>query len=341
VSIPTPPEVKPLAPGADLIAHTQLNGRPVSQLTFLEKSLLFAELARASYFCRTIAGQLAEDIGFPETRFYDREGAQAYLFGNETDAVICCRGTEPHEWNDIRADLNAFMDAAETVGRVHRGFRSEVNELWPRLEQALVSNERVLWFAGHSLGGAMTAICAGRCYLSHIKSSPEAVFTYGSPRVGDGRYINHIKLNYYRWVNNNDIVTRVPPRWMGYRHGGIEVYANRRGRVSGVTGLLRVRDRWWGFWRTILKGRVDHFADHLMGEYLWVIDRALDQERAGLHAPALERLLKKIGCPSVVPQPVVSQPVVPQLAPEAPHFVVMREGETDDVAEVVDVSEAG
>lgn len=294
MSLPTPQETKKLDAGETLTAITRLDGRQLGELTFLEKSLLFAELSRAAYFPRTIAGQLAEDVGFPETRFYDRDGAQAYIFGNETDAVVCCRGTEPNEWNDIRADLDAVYDVAETVGRVHRGFKREVNDLWPRLEQALVSNERILWFAGHSLGGAMTAICAGRCYLSHIKSAPEAVYTYGSPRVGDKAYVNHVQLRYFRWVNNNDIVPRVPPAWLGYRHAGHEIYLNRHGRISNVTGLLKFRDRWWGFVRTLKKWRVDHFSDHLMGEYITALQKIVEQENAGHRPKALDKVLAKI-----------------------------------------------
>lgn len=290
--LPQPKNTKELSPGEQLTPITRLEGRSISELTFLEKSLLFAELSRASYFPRTVAGRLAEAVGLDEVRFYDRDGAQAYLFANETDAVICCRGTEPNEWNDIRADLDAVTDVAETVGRVHRGFKREVNDLWPRLEQALVSNERVLWFAGHSLGGAMTAICAGRCYLSHIRSAPEAVFTYGSPRVGNKRYVNHVKLAYYRWVNNNDIVPRVPPRLFGYRHAGTEIYINRRGRVSGVTGLMRLRDRFWGFLKSLRRWRIDHFSDHLMAEYITAIENAVAQDRAGVRPKALARLME-------------------------------------------------
>lgn len=296
--LPKPKNVEKLARGDELVAITRLEGRGVGELTFLEKSLLFAELSRASYFPRTVAGQLAEDVGFPETRFYDRDGAQAYVFGNETDAVVCCRGTEPNEWNDIKADLDAVYDVAETVGRVHRGFKREVDDLWPRLEQALVSNERILWFAGHSLGGAMTAICAGRCYLSHIKSAPEAVFTYGSPRVGNQRYVNHVKLAYYRWVNNNDIVPRVPPAFLGYRHAGHEIYLNRRGRISNVGGMSKMHDRWWGFLRSLRRWRIDHFSDHLMGEYINAIERAVEQENAGSRPKALQKVLERIGCPS-------------------------------------------
>ncbi|TWT38133.1 Lipase (class 3) [Posidoniimonas corsicana] len=252
--------------------------QPISELTFLQQSLLFAELSRLSYFSRGEAGRLANEIGLPETRYYDRDGAQAYVFGNDSDCVVTCRGTEPHEWNDIRADLDAVTDVAETVGRVHRGFKREVDDLWPRLEKALQSNERTLWFTGHSLGGAMTAICAGRCKISQIPANPAGLFTFGAPRVGNRRYVNHVKLNYFRWVNNNDIVPRVPPTWLGYRHAGVEVYLNRNGRISAVDGLMRARDRFWGFMRSLRRFRIDQFSDHNMGEYIEAIRRAVQEE---------------------------------------------------------------
>ena len=296
--LPTPKPIEQDDRGFSLETTSRLEGRPIEELSFLEKSLLFAELSRASYFTRTVAGRIAEQAGLPETRFYDRDGAQAYMFGNDTDAVVCCRGTEPNEWNDIQADLDAVTDAAETVGRVHRGFKREVDDLWPRLEQALVSNERTLWFTGHSLGGAMTAICAGRCRLSHIRSTPTGVFTFGSPRVGNKRYVNHIEMRYFRWVNNNDIVPRTPPSWFGYRHAGTEVYLNRHGRISGVTGVLRMRDRFWGFVRTLRKWRIDHFSDHLMTEYIKSIKAAAEQERAGVRSKPLEKLLARVDEPS-------------------------------------------
>ncbi|MEM6330250.1 MAG: lipase family protein [Planctomycetota bacterium] len=272
-----PPSAETQPEAAPLETFTRLNG-PVGDLTLLEKSLLFAELSCLSYFSRAVAGHGANEIGFPETRFYDRDGAQAYLFANASDTVIICRGTEPHEWNDIQADLDAVTDVAETIGRVHRGFKREVDDLWPRLEEALISNELPLWFAGHSLGGAMAAICAGRCKLSHINSTPEALFTYGSPRVGNQRYVNHVRLKYYRWVNNNDIVPRVPPRWLGYRHTGHEFYLDRNGRLSDIDGVLRLRDRFWGFLRSLKRWRIDHFSDHLMGEYITAIRRLMEED---------------------------------------------------------------
>ncbi len=257
---------------------------PIESLSFLRRSLLFAELANLSYLSRGDAGQLAYRIGLPEIRFYDRDGAQAYIFANEDDTVVTCRGTEPQDWNDVRADLDLGTALSETVGWVHRGFKREVDDLWPRLEQALVNNTRTLWFTGHSLGGPMAAICAGRCKLSHIRSNPRALFTYGSPRVGNRRYVNYVQIEAYRWVNNNDIVTRVPPAWLGFRHKGQELYLDADGRIRRHTGWQRAKDRWRGFVRGLRERRFDHFTDHSIGEYIRHIRAAVEEaERLLIH----------------------------------------------------------
>lgn len=262
---------------ADCTIHSSLSG-PIESLGFLRQSLLFAELSNLSYLSRAQAGRLAYGIGFPEIRFYDRNGAQAYIFANQHDAVVTCRGTEPHDWNDVRADLDLATARAETCGWVHRGFKREVDELWPRLEQALVSNRRTLWFAGHSLGGAMAAICAGRCRLSYIRSNPRALFTFGSPRIGNKRYVNYVQMEAYRWVNNNDIVTRVPPRWLGYRHKGQEIYLNAYGQIRRLCPWQRTKDRWRGFLRGLREGRFDHFSDHSIGQYIGHIWNAVQED---------------------------------------------------------------
>jgi triacylglycerol lipase len=262
---------------AEVTTYSTLEG-PIESLSFLRRSLLFAELSNLSYLSRAEAGRLAYRIGFPEIRFYDRDGAQAYIFANDDDAVVTCRGTEPHDWNDVRADLDLSTVVAETRGWVHRGFKREVDDLWPRLEQALVNNSRTLWFTGHSLGGAMAAICAGRCRLSYIRSNPRALFTFGSPRIGSRRYVNYVQLEAHRWVNNNDIVTRVPPAWLGFRHKGTEVYLNAYGKIRRLTGWQRVKDRWRGFVRGLREGRFDHFADHSIGQYIQHIRTAVEED---------------------------------------------------------------
>jgi triacylglycerol lipase len=267
-----------LLDGADDGRITSTIAGPIESLSMLRRSLLFAELSNLSYMSRAEAGYLAYKIGFPEIRFYDRDGAQAYIFGNDDDAVVACRGTEPHDWNDVRADLDLGTMVSEAAGRVHRGFKREVDDLWPRLEQALTTNRRTLWFTGHSLGGAMAAICAGRCKLSHIHSTPRALYTFGSPRIGNRRYVNYVQIEAYRWVNNNDIIPRLPPAWLGYRHKGQEIYLNAYGKIRRLTGWQRVKDRWRGFVRGLREGRFDHFADHSIGRYIEHIRSAVEEE---------------------------------------------------------------
>ena len=265
--------------GAQSKVYSSLDG-PIDNLSILRKSLLFAELSNISYLSRTEAGYLAYEIGLPEIRYYDNDGAQAYIFANKWDTVVTCRGTQPDDWNDLKADLDLQRANAETVGWVHRGFKQEVDDLWPRLEQALVNNTRTLWFAGHSLGAAMAAICAGRCKLSYIKSNPHALFTYGSPRVGNQRYVNFCQLEAYRWVNNNDIVTRVPPAWLGFRHKGQEVYLNADGKIRRLTWFQRVKDRWRGFFRGLKDRSFDPFSDHSITQYVAHIRAAVEEDEA-------------------------------------------------------------
>jgi triacylglycerol lipase len=250
-----------------LTLHSPINSH-ITETPDLARSLLFAELSMISYLSLDQVKVAATKLGFTDTTLFDHDGSQAYSFTNDNDIVIACRGTEAHEWNDLKADINAVQAVAETVGKVHRGFKKEVDDLWPVLEETLKNNTKNLWFTGHSLGGAMATICAGRCLLSSIKSTPSQVQTFGSPRVGDKRYINHAKIDYLRWVNNNDIVTRSPPIWMGYRHSGTEMYLNSEGRLSQLSLLHKKKDMWKGFIGGLKKKEIDHFSDHSIVRYV-------------------------------------------------------------------------
>lgn len=258
---------------------SKLSG-PIADLSMLRKSLLFAELSMIAYNDDVEVSQAVGAVGFDRIQFFDRDGSQAYKIENDNDVVITCRGTEPNEWNDIQADANAIAAVAETAGKVHSGFKKEVDDLWPEIQKVLIRQRKPLYFCGHSLGGAMATICAGRCYLAHIKAEPAEVYTFGSPRVGNRRYVNFVPLDYKRWVNNNDIVTRVPPTWLGYRHTGTEIYINANGVVSNLKGWKRTKDRIRGFLRGLRKLQVDHFSDHSAHAYIdHVVTAICEEER--------------------------------------------------------------
>jgi triacylglycerol lipase len=215
-----------------------------------------------------------KELGFTIVEFYDVDGAQAYRFMNKDDVVIACRGTEPTQWNDIKADLRATPVKSETKGKVHKGFKKEVDDLWPLIKNDLlrIKKERIAWFIGHSLGAAMATIMASRCENDPEMPTVHELYTYGSPRVGYRAFVDELAVTHHRWVNNNDIVTRVPPAFMGYRHDGIEHYLNSFGNIRKMTYWQRIKDRWRGMITGLKNGTIDNFSDHNMSNYIKYIE---------------------------------------------------------------------
>tara|TARA_R110002096_G_scaffold420257_1_gene625219 strand:+ start:15 stop:791 length:777 start_codon:yes stop_codon:yes gene_type:complete len=251
----------------------------IKELDFKIKSALFARLSKISYNNKEMAESQAEVWGFTSTKFYDKDGAQAYLFSNDTDMVIACRGTEPTKWSDIKSDINALPVRSENVSRVHKGFKDAVDELWPNIEIDLIKTEgdKTIWLCGHSLGASMATIMASRLKHNVNLNNPLELYTYGSPRVGWLGYIHNVNVIHYRWKNNNDIVTTVPLALMGYRHHGEEHYINAYGQLRSPTGWQRVKDKFRGLWMGLKKGKIDSFSDHSIDEYISHIESSIDR----------------------------------------------------------------
>ena len=258
----------------------------IAELDFNKRGLLFAELSRVAYFTEYHATRLAKKLGFTTVEFYNIDGAEAYRFMNKRDMVFACRGTQPKQFNDIKADARAFPVVAETIGRVHGGFKGEVDKLWDKIQEDILreQHKRNLWFTGHSLGAAMSTILASRSRGELGIVNPVELHTYGSPRVGWKNYINHFPIKHYRWVNNADIVTRVPFWFMGYRHHGICKYFNHWGNLRNITGWQRTKDVWRGIFKGIQNLKFDSVADHNPKEYIKHIKKMVDGKET--HQPS-------------------------------------------------------
>lgn len=249
----------------------------ILDLPLYDRALLFARLSKYAYYNTKAATSQAKKLGFTTIKFYDKSGAQAYLFKNKNDLVIACRGTQPTQFSDIQADLKAYPVIAETVSRVHHGFKTEVDDLWPMIIKDLTKKtdtKKALWFCGHSLGAAMAVIMSSRCLHLEDVPDPEELYTFGCPRVGWPGYCSSLGVTHHRWVNNNDVVTRVPLTIMGYRHHGTEHYLNTWGNIRKVHGWQRTKDRFRGMWRGIKKGKIDNFSDHSIDQYEMHIKKA-------------------------------------------------------------------
>ena len=131
-----------------------------------------------------------------------------------------------------------------------------------------MASKKKLYITGHSLGGGMATLAAGRQQQRCVY-----LYTYGSPRVGNKEYGFNFNVNCYRVQNNNDIVPRVPPWILGYKHIGTNVYINHYGYIRKLNWWQTIKDKFRGHITAILKleffdGMRDH-SSTAYAKYLW------------------------------------------------------------------------
>lgn len=215
-----------------------------------------AVMAEAAYLDKKEAKAKITQYNITGHKFFECDGAQCHAFWNKEEYVLAFRGTEPAELSDLLADLNAIPRGAMTHGLVHSGFRGELDKLWDAIlkHQASHKNKK-LYITGHSLGAAMATIATSR-FEEFTKV--EQLTTFGSPRVGTRKFVNAIETTHMRFVNNNDIVTKVPLWIMGYKHHGLLQYINFYGNIRKLTTWQAIKDKWRGYKSGILDGALDH-----------------------------------------------------------------------------------
>ncbi len=169
--------------------------------------------------------------GFAGCTSFDEQDTQGFVAWDHQIVLVSFRGTE-RSLADWLSDLNALPYDTGTYGRVHRGFYDGFQIARRAIDailQAADASHKRLWLTGHSLGAAL-AVIAGAEYQGRY--SLAGLSTYGQPRVGGGTlrafYEQHYPGRFFRFVNNQDIVPRVPPP-PGYQHGGRLYWFNARG----------------------------------------------------------------------------------------------------------------
>jgi pimeloyl-ACP methyl ester carboxylesterase len=109
--------------------------------------------------------------------------------------------------SDLKTNIDIRLTDWEQGGKVHRGFKEALDEIWPDLLpyiRKLQGKGCKIWITGHSLGGALATLCAGRY------GKVQGVYTFGSPRVDDDAFKDNFDVKMYRFVYNYAIVSRVP-----------------------------------------------------------------------------------------------------------------------------------
>jgi triacylglycerol lipase len=209
--------------------------------------------------------------GFPKFRMLDRENTQGFVAGNSEMIILAFRGTEPKRLADWMTDAEAgFVDGP--FGKVHQGFWRALCSVWDDLQSSIAEFQdrgQSLLVTGHSLGAALATLAVARFRAQPSDKPVNGLYTFGQPRTGDRNFARNFDADFdacsFRFVNNNDMVTRVPLRLTGYSHIGTFLYFDANGRLSDDLGAWnRFLDSVKGSIEDLGKLGPDGIRDHSM-----------------------------------------------------------------------------
>lgn len=154
---------------------------------------------------------------------------QGFILNNNRNIIISFRGTQqPQDWF---TDLNGFQIKYPDYGlvnpqseiKVHQGFYHAYKSVRQIIHEAINRIDPLsITICGHSLGGALSTLCAVDIQYNFPKIKLE-VYTSGQPKVGNKAFeesFNRRVPNMIRTYMRRDIVPMCPPRFTEKLAGG-------------------------------------------------------------------------------------------------------------------------
>jgi triacylglycerol lipase len=181
---------------------------------------------------------------------FDNADTQGFVAESADAIIVAFRGTQPNRPMDWFVDFRATPGAWDhNVGHVHDGFYSALRKVWgvtlangeilPR--RLLNRGNKTIWITGHSLGGALAELCAAQA-LFVSKIPVQGVYTFGQPRVGNNDFAAAVDAKLgsgiFRFINDRDIVPRVPLFTMGFCHYGGQHAFDHAGKASSAESAV-------------------------------------------------------------------------------------------------------
>ena len=220
-------------------------------------------------------------LGFDDFATFERAGVEAFCMSNQNTIVVCFRGT------DSKPDFLADAMTSKTVLRlpnqkVHTGFLRTLmiveQDVFNFCIERVAGGKRKLYVTGHSLGAAMGVLFSMRFFEEDVNG----VVTFGCPRVGNEAFAKAFNAQHgahsLRFVNNNDVVARLPMKCLGNSHVFRLQRFDRRGKLHSNFRP----SRGWKFWDSFA-GRIrnlarlkisDGVSDHSMSEYRRLVEKS-------------------------------------------------------------------
>lgn len=231
---------------------------PMSTKYSIKNAYALALCSELAYGSEKKISEALSGYGF-SVRFIERRDTQAFIAYNESAVVLAFRGTTNiRDWM-TNSDIS-LISFGQSAGKVHSGFLHALYLVWDDILQVINSvqnNAQPFWITGHSLGGALATLAAAR-FAFELDKPIRGVYTFGQPRTVDrefGRVFDtELKSRFFRFVNNHDIVTRVPTREMNYSHVGSLRFIDSDGDIHDDTS-------WWQEFLESVKGTFNQQLD--------------------------------------------------------------------------------
>ena len=165
---------------------------------------------------------------------------QCYLRRRDGCLNITFRGSNSEkDWKTNLAYQKKTIPYENTASkiRVHKGFINAYKSPLVRdvIHRQITNNIYQVKITGHSQGAALAILCAVDLQFNFPDRDYEAV-VFGSPRVGNRAFQKSYNKRVFKTMrveNGNDIVTKLPFIFMGYRHVGMKLHVGMP-RLPGV-----------------------------------------------------------------------------------------------------------
>ena len=203
---------------------------PLSPIDSPCNAFCMAAAARAAYFdSAKLEAQLIGTWQLENFHTFEGSTIQGYLAKGDGFSVLVFRGSDHAEIDDWigNADFDLVFDPHIRGGQIHAGFQRGAESVWTQVQSLVAEHhdpDHPLILTGHSLGGALAVLTAARFAAAGKAEAIGAIFTFGQPRAGDSEFARHFDRDFgertFRYVNRFDLVTRLPPRLLGYDHAG-------------------------------------------------------------------------------------------------------------------------
>ena len=162
-----------------------------------------------------------------------RDGDTLYIFFEDSSGST--------DWkSNLNFPARAYKRMKKTVWYAHRGFLRVWKQTEPLISDAVMdSTVKKIVTVGYSHGAAIAVLCHEYAWY-HRADIRRSVYGYGfgCPRVFYGKKTPSLMRRWENFLvirNIDDIVTHLPPRFLGFHHVGKMLHIGKAGKYSSVT----------------------------------------------------------------------------------------------------------